>query len=588
MFLCLLGIYPLLKFNFSSIALIGFCALALINGVKHKTINFKKSNVLKFMALCSYFLMLIFSITYSTNKAEALDRVTQLSPLIIVPFILSFTNFKLSKNRRTIFLKVFLIANLLFTFIVLIVFFYNLNKWDFDTSYFLFDYDKFQFIINKSIQNDELFVHKAYFSMGFVLCAIFCLNKALTLFSINKHHLFVYLILFFYFTIWIFYAFSFPNIIAFLTAIIILLYFKFDKKYFLLIIVAFLITFSFLANFKYKDIDVKRGLNFVMSVVNGKEYEVNDPRQEIYKSYSSILKTASVSDMLFGFGVGDAQDRLLKEHKKRLSQNQSKNLILYNEEFNNLYWFRNNVSIVSNKTISPDDTANADLIYEKENTNIVSHNISIKNEINKKGLYTFSVFAKKDKSNMLILRLGEINQRAVFDIDNGKVLSKIDVVKATINEEKNQWYRCSITVYLEKNSLAIIGLSNKLGDYVFNSDMIGMSIWGAQLEYGDLTVYEKNKNELIQTVIDRKQNTHNNYLFFLMSTGIIGLLAFITLIIYLFKQSVKARDILKITFCITIAINFLTENILSRHWGLMFFAFMLITLFNNNTEAINE
>src|SRR5690606_11823517 len=101
--------------------------------------------------------------------------------------------------------------------------------------------------------------------------------------------------------------------------------------------------------------------------------------------------TASVSDMLFGFGVGDAQDRLLKEHKKRLSQNQSKNLILYNEEFNNLYWFRNNVSIVSNKTISPDDTANADLIYEKENTNIVSHNISIKNEINKKGLYTFSV-----------------------------------------------------------------------------------------------------------------------------------------------------------------------------------------------------
>jgi len=46
----------------------------------------------------------------------------------------------------------------------------------------------------------------------------------------------------------------------------------------------------------------------------------------------------------------------------------------------------------------------------------------------------------------------------------------------------------------------------------------------------------------------------------------------------------KPYNLLRLSLCIIISLNFLTENILSRHWGLMFVSFMLILLFSKKEK----
>ncbi|MEP5338905.1 MAG: hypothetical protein ABJL44_18515 [Algibacter sp.] len=571
-------------------ALIGFCALFLFTAIKNKRIKFNKDTLLNFILLSAYFLLLIISIAYSLNKEEAVNRIIQLSPLVIVPFILSFVQDKISVKTKAIVLYIFILANLIYTLVIFIVFLFTLDNWDYTLSHFLFDYDKFQFILNKSIKNDELFVHKAYFSMGFVFSAIFCLNKFFNTFpSYGVLFKILYLSVFIYFSTWVFYAFSFPNVIALLLSVLFLLYYKLSKKFFLYSIVLFSTVSCLFIIIKSNDIDVQRGINFVKSAINNQEYEVNDVRIEIYKSYSSIAKNSSLADKIFGFGVGDVQDKLSDEYQDRLNYSKSINSLYFTEEFDNMFWFKNNIEVVSNKMTSPDETLKAELVYVREDHAEKSHNLSSNIKIYKEGLYTFSVFAKTENSRSLVLRLGEINQRVVFNLENGTIIKKINTMHAGIKKLNDDWYRCYISVNLSKDCLALIGLSNKTGDYVFeNWQQKGLYLWGAQLEQGQLTNYVKNNKELLQDALDRKLNTHNNYLFFLLAIGITGLIAFLATIIFLFSKSIKTFDILKLTFCIITTINFLTENILSRHWGLMFFSFMLIVLFSNQEKSIKE
>lgn len=76
-------------------------------------------------------------------------------------------------------------------------------------------------------------------------------------------------------------------------------------------------------------------------------------------------------------------------------------------------------------------------------------------------------------------------------------------------------------------------------------------------------------------------NSHNQYLQVFLAGGIIGLLFFLTNIFYIFKVSFLRRDKLFFYFSILISICFLTENILSRHDGVIFYAFFSSVFFFN-------
>ena len=108
---------------------------------------------------------------------------------------------------------------------------------------------------------------------------------------------------------------------------------------------------------------MRRGLNFIKLISNdGESSKLNDAREEIYSTYTSILRKSSFSEMLFGYGVGDVQDILNQEYEVRFQSNKAKNLKYFTEEFNNPYWYKHNLQVNPNSTLTPDQKLDADLI----------------------------------------------------------------------------------------------------------------------------------------------------------------------------------------------------------------------------------
>lgn len=84
----------------------------------------------------------------------------------------------------------------------------------------------------------------------------------------------------------------------------------------------------------------------------------------------------------------------------------------------------------------------------------------------------------------------------------------------------------------------------------------------------------------------RNYNTHNQYAFFWICSGIFGFLSFTILIFGTFFKSVKSRNkSLFILICIS-SIIFFSENLLERSDGVTFFFFFVGLLYYNNTKPI--
>ena len=166
------------------------------------------------------------------------------------------------------------------------------------------------------------------------------------------------------------------------------------------------------------------------------------------------MQKSSLTQLIFGYGLGDVQDKLNQDYNSRLLENRSRNILYYSEEFDNQFWFKNNITVESNKDLIIFDKQNSELIRIDNADNNLSHNISTKFKPNSEEIFTFSVFVKSKHSKLFILRLGNINQRAVFDINSGEVFQKNNVLSANIKPFKGDWFRCSITVKLNKEELA--------------------------------------------------------------------------------------------------------------------------------------
>ncbi|HEY9002468.1 MAG TPA: O-antigen ligase family protein [Mucilaginibacter sp.] len=84
-------------------------------------------------------------------------------------------------------------------------------------------------------------------------------------------------------------------------------------------------------------------------------------------------------------------------------------------------------------------------------------------------------------------------------------------------------------------------------------------------------------------------NSHNQYLSFLIKTGIWGLSIYIITLAYGFKRAIKKRDIVFFSFMILIAIVSLSENVLDADKGVMFYSiFMSYFVFvSEQPETIN-
>jgi O-antigen ligase len=68
-------------------------------------------------------------------------------------------------------------------------------------------------------------------------------------------------------------------------------------------------------------------------------------------------------------------------------------------------------------------------------------------------------------------------------------------------------------------------------------------------------------------------NTHNEYFNILLGTGILGLVSFLLLLFSITYLAYKAKNPLFFCFMILLLLCFITENILARQTGILFFAF---------------
>lgn len=87
----------------------------------------------------------------------------------------------------------------------------------------------------------------------------------------------------------------------------------------------------------------------------------------------------------------------------------------------------------------------------------------------------------------------------------------------------------------------------------------------------------------------RTYNSHNQFLFFAISSGILGFLSFLTLLFVIFKKSIQQKKPLLFFTISLVSFVFCTENILERSDGVLFFS-LFITLFyvvNNQQKQVN-
>jgi O-antigen ligase len=80
------------------------------------------------------------------------------------------------------------------------------------------------------------------------------------------------------------------------------------------------------------------------------------------------------------------------------------------------------------------------------------------------------------------------------------------------------------------------------------------------------------KDKLYQSYVS-ELNAHNQYLSFLLRSGIIGLLIYLFILGFGFRESVKRKDVIFLSFMILVATVSISENILDVNKGIFFYSF---------------
>ena len=167
-----------------------------------------------------------------------------------------------------------------------------------------------------------------------------------------------------------------------------------------------------------------------------------------------------------------------------LFEPQSTNLFTYSEDFSQSVWNKTNCTIISNNSISPNGTQNADKLVENNTINSFSNRYSTSVSYTSGLKYTISIFAKSDGRDLMIRSYnGSSDIDTIFDLSNGIILSGST---GEIKDYGNGWYRCSHTITAQSTintaySASFVLVNNSSISYQGDGTS-GIYIWGAQLE----------------------------------------------------------------------------------------------------------
>ena len=158
-----------------------------------------------------------------------------------------------------------------------------------------------------------------------------------------------------------------------------------------------------------------------------------------------------------------------------------KNLLAYTEQFDNGYWGKPASAISANTVATTDPLGGntADLVYPTSSgfNRSIQTAVAQTTEIN-----TISIYAKAGGLNWTSLR-DNTALGAYFDLSNGTVGTVAANHTASISNEGNGWYRCSVSKISGTFSVPTFYLQDSgSGNGVTASGTNGIYLWGAQAE----------------------------------------------------------------------------------------------------------
>jgi O-antigen ligase len=114
--------------------------------------------------------------------------------------------------------------------------------------------------------------------------------------------------------------------------------------------------------------------------------------------------------------------------------------------------------------------------------------------------------------------------------------------------------------------------------------------WFIGISPGDSqdAMQEQYKTQNFQLAFDERFNPHNQYLQVWMGIGIIGLLVFIATLWIPFRRALIHRDYLYIAFIALFALCCVTESILERQFGIIFYALFNALCLQQQRKYVNE
>lgn len=157
-------------------------------------------------------------------------------------------------------------------------------------------------------------------------------------------------------------------------------------------------------------------------------------------------------------------------------------------------------------------------------------------------------------SNLFLIVITIISIAVVFSSNRFKELYK----KENYSKE----------LYLNSTSMRyhIYNCSLKV---IKNSPFIGYGLGDVQIELNKC--YEK-KSILLSS---KNYNSHNQYLSYLLSSGIFGLISLVLFLFYFFRKSFLDGNTLLFVFLIFFSVIMFFENILEKQSGVIIFSFLI-------------
>jgi hypothetical protein len=196
-------------------------------------------------------------------------------------------------------------------------------------------------------------------------------------------------------------------------------------------------------------------------LIQAAQIEASDIATDYIATTTAAVSVGPVSGLPRLDYLGSTCPRLLLEPQRT-------NLVQYSEQINNAGWLNAGGTTTANTAVSPTGYQDADTLTGARYQSTFGSNT-----------YTLSAFAKKvDGDGTFVLRVDvPANKAAVFNLNNGTIVSTDTGYTSTITSYGNGWYRCTLTT----------PASTTISNAVIVSANAGVSstfLYGAQLEVG--------------------------------------------------------------------------------------------------------